>query len=335
MPSSPQLRLKLKRTDYWWQSGAMWGCLIDYWHYTGDTSYVDATSKGIQAQIGEHEDFMPKNWSASMGNDDQGFWGMTAMLAAEQRFPDPPAGAPGWLALAQAVFNTQATRPDMECGGGLRWQVYPYLTGYDYKNSIANGCFFNTAARLARYTDNQTYADHAETTWNWIQSVGYLDKDYHIYDGGHIGANCTDINKVQYSYNIAVWLLGAANMYNFVCPSPFSSSQTNISRQTAQQSGNPASTSSSTPLSQPSSPTTSPTKLHAKPGLHAPQTCSPSKHMSCAGSRLLHSLRHSRKAESYPRWLHPRKWQHYNAPAAKTANSAVSLGAKVQSGTAR
>jgi mannan endo-1,6-alpha-mannosidase len=96
----------------------MWGTLIDYWHYTGDTSYNDVVSKGIQAQQGEHQDMMPSNWSQSMGNDDQAFWGMTAMLAAEMKFPDPPAGQPGWLALAQAVFNTQATRPDDQCGGG-------------------------------------------------------------------------------------------------------------------------------------------------------------------------------------------------------------------------
>lgn len=98
----------------------------------------------------------------------------------------------------------------------LRWQVYPYLTGYDYKNSIANGCFFNIGARLARYTANNTYAEHAERTWNWITSVGYIDKDYNVYDGAHIGVNCTDINRVQFSYNSAVWLLGAANMYNYV-----------------------------------------------------------------------------------------------------------------------
>lgn len=98
----------------------------------------------------------------------------------------------------------------------LRWQVYPYLTGYDYKNSIANGCFFNLGARLARYTDNATYATYAEKTFDWIQSVGLMDANYNIYDGAHIESNCTDINRVQFSYNMAVWLLGAANMYNYV-----------------------------------------------------------------------------------------------------------------------
>ena len=104
----------------------------------------------------------------------------------------------------------------MLIGPRLRWQVYPYLTGYDYKNSIANGCYFNLGARLARYTNNDTYAQAAESTWDWITSVGYMDENYNIYDGAHIESNCTDINKVQFSYNMGVWLLGAANMYNYV-----------------------------------------------------------------------------------------------------------------------
>ena len=96
----------------------MWGTLIDYWHYTGDTSYNAVTEAGIQWQTGANDDMMPANWSQSMGNDDQGFWGMTAMLAAETNFQNPASNQPGWLALAQAVFNTQAARPDSYCGGG-------------------------------------------------------------------------------------------------------------------------------------------------------------------------------------------------------------------------
>lgn len=98
----------------------------------------------------------------------------------------------------------------------LRWQVFPFLSGYDYKNSIANGCFFNLGARLARYTNNNTYADFAEKAWDWTTSVGLIDNQYKIYDGAHIETNCTDINKVQFSYNMGVWTLGAAMMYNHV-----------------------------------------------------------------------------------------------------------------------
>jgi mannan endo-1,6-alpha-mannosidase len=56
----------------------------------------------------------------------------------------------------------------------------------------------------------------AEKTWDWVTSVGLMDADYNIYDGAHVEKNCTDINKAQFSYNNAVYLLGAAYMYNYV-----------------------------------------------------------------------------------------------------------------------
>ncbi|OTB01151.1 glycoside hydrolase family 76 protein [Hypoxylon sp. CI-4A] len=202
---------------YWWEGGALWGTLIDYWHLTGDTTYNDLVTQAMLFQVGPNNDYMPPNYTASLGNDDQGFWGMSAMLAAENNFPDPPSDQPQWLSLAQAVFNTQADpgRHDDTCGGGLRWQIPFSNNGYDYKNSIANGCFFNLGARLARYLDNQTYADWAEKTWDWVNTVGLMDSEYRIYDGAHVETNCTDINKAQFSYNNAVYILGAAYMYNY------------------------------------------------------------------------------------------------------------------------
>ena len=115
----------------------MWGTLIDYWKLTGDDSYNDLIKDAMLWQVGPFKNYMPPNVTASLGNDDQGFWGMTAMLAAENGFPDPPADQPQWLALAQAVFNTQAApdRHDELCNGGLRWQIPWANNGYNYKNS--------------------------------------------------------------------------------------------------------------------------------------------------------------------------------------------------------
>ncbi|KAI1183155.1 glycoside hydrolase family 76 protein [Nemania serpens] len=202
---------------YWWEGGALWGTMIDYWHLTGDDTYNDVVTQAMLWQVGPNRNYMPPNVTASLGNDDQGFWGMSAMQAAEQNFPDPPEDQPQWLALAQAVWNTQADpdRHDATCGGGLRWQIPFANNGYDYKNSIANGIFFNLGARLARYTDNKTYAEVAEKTWDWVVDVGFMDKDYNIFDGAHVGTNCTDINRAQFSYNNAVFILGAAYMYNY------------------------------------------------------------------------------------------------------------------------
>ncbi|KAH8687157.1 glycoside hydrolase family 76 protein [Tricladium varicosporioides] len=201
---------------YWWEAGAMFGIMVDYWYYTGDTTYNAVVKQALLSQIGTDNDYMPTNQTKTEGNDDQGFWGMAAMTAAEEKFEDPSSDYPGWLALAQAVFNTMAARwDDTSCGGGLRWQIYTFNSGYTYKNSIANGCFFNIAARLAKYTGNSTYADWATKTWNWMEGVGLISDDYAVYDGSSDTDNCSTIDHVQFSYNQGIYLFGAAMMYNY------------------------------------------------------------------------------------------------------------------------
>jgi len=164
---------------------------------------------------------MPPNQSQSLGNDDQCFWALTTMSAAEKRYPNPPDNLPQWLSLSQAVFNTQAARWDTEsCGGGLRWQIIPLHSGYAYKNTISAGCFFQLGARLARYTGNSTYADWAEKTFDWTYNAGLATRDNRFLDGAMAPKNCTDINRLQWSYNAGMYMAGAAYMYNFVCSPP-------------------------------------------------------------------------------------------------------------------
>jgi len=201
---------------YWWEAGAMFGSLIDYWYYTGDTQFNDITSQALLFQVNPPENnYMPPNQSKSLGNDDQAFWGMAAMSAAEVKFPNPPEDQPQWLALAQAVFNSQAVRWDnTTCGGGLRWQIFTFNNGYNYKNSISNGCFFNIAARLGMYTGNSTYFDQATKMWDWVTAIGLMDNNFKVYDGTDDLKNCTDMNHIQWSYNNGVYLYGAAVMWN-------------------------------------------------------------------------------------------------------------------------
>ncbi|TQS32003.1 hypothetical protein Golomagni_07697 [Golovinomyces magnicellulatus] len=142
------------------------------------------------------------------------------MSAAENTFPDPPAAQPQWLAIVQAVFNEYTTRwSEAECGGGLRSQVFSFNNGYNYKNTISNGCFFNIASRLARYTGNQTYADWASKVFNWEQKVGLIKPDYTVLDGIDVNianpSKCFKLDTIQWSYNNGIFMHGAAAMYSF------------------------------------------------------------------------------------------------------------------------
>ncbi|KKA26139.1 hypothetical protein TD95_004884 [Thielaviopsis punctulata] len=200
---------------YWWEAGAMFGLLVDYWWYTNDTSNNEATLRALEHQVGNDANYMPENQTRSLGNDDQGFWGMAAMSAAEAGFENPPANKPQWLALAQAVFNDYVSRWDPQtCYGGLRWQIFTFNAGYDYKNSISNGCFFNLAARLARYTGNDSYAQWAEKIWDWEREIKFITDDWEVEDGAQTDDNCSDTTAVLWSYNFGIQMHGAANMYN-------------------------------------------------------------------------------------------------------------------------
>lgn len=199
----------------------MFGALVDYWYFTGDETYNEITTQALLAQVGPNNDYMPPNQTKTEGNDDQAFWGMAALSAAEDKYPNPPPDEPQWLALAQAVFNSQAIRWDnTSCAGGLKWQIFRFNNGYNYKNTISNGCFFNMAARLAVYTGNQTYADWADRMYDWTMMVGLLSPTYQFFDGTDDTLNCSQLNHIQWSYNTGVFMLGVANMYNFTNGNP-------------------------------------------------------------------------------------------------------------------
>ena len=47
----------------WWEGAALFSALLNYWHFTGDTTYNSELSVGLQHQAGENGDYMPRNYS--------------------------------------------------------------------------------------------------------------------------------------------------------------------------------------------------------------------------------------------------------------------------------
>ncbi|SCU83765.1 LAMI_0C04566g1_1 [Lachancea mirantina] len=203
---------------YWWEAGEVFGGMLENWFLCQNDTYEQMLYHAMIAQAGPHYDFMPMNQSMVEGNDDQGVWGLTIMDAVERNFTNPTEkGVPGWLAMAQGIFNEMWARWDTaHCGGGLRWQIFTWNSGYNYKNTVPNACLFQLAARLGRYTGNQTYLDVAGTVWDWLNDVGFivLSDKANVYDGANTDDNCTDITKNEWSYNQGIVLGGLAYMYN-------------------------------------------------------------------------------------------------------------------------
>jgi mannan endo-1,6-alpha-mannosidase len=195
----------------------MFDALIRYWYYTGDSSHNDAVSDGMYWQRGDDDDFFPSNYSQILGNDDQIMWALAAMTAAEVDYPQRSA-MPSWITLAENVFNEQIGRWDEDnCNGGMRWQIWAYESGYTTKNAITNGGLFELAARLAHFSNNQTYSDWAEKIWDWSATSPLLNNaTWTIYDSTSCDDDCATKSSFQWSYNYGVYMTGAAYMYNLV-----------------------------------------------------------------------------------------------------------------------
>jgi mannan endo-1,6-alpha-mannosidase len=195
---------------FWWEAGGTLNGLLDYWHYTGDASHNSLVTTSLLANVGAGADFLGP---LTDGNDDQGWWALTAMSAAEYNLPTP-SGATPWLSIAQNVHGEMASRWDMtSCGGGLKWKITPGADGYDYKTTISNALFFQLSARLFRATGDQSYADWATKIFLWCRSVNLIDRDtWAVYDGTDDTLQCTQVDHDQWSYNVGVFLYGSAIM---------------------------------------------------------------------------------------------------------------------------
>ncbi|KKA30789.1 hypothetical protein TD95_004364 [Thielaviopsis punctulata] len=203
---------------YWWEAGAMWGAMLDYYYYTNDSTYNDQIITALTAKVntGTNFDFVPVEHASEEGNDDLGFWAFAVMAAAERNFPQPDASVPSWLQLGKNIFSSLESRWNTSaCAGGLLWQIYASNpNGLNYKNSVSNGGFFQLAARLARVTGDQMYLDWATKIWDWSAAIGMIGTNYIVFDGAHASANCTDMNPVSFSYSNSIYMYGAAVMAN-------------------------------------------------------------------------------------------------------------------------
>lgn len=47
----------------WWEGAALFYALLNYWHFTGDETYNDELSVGLQWQSGTNGDYLPSNYS--------------------------------------------------------------------------------------------------------------------------------------------------------------------------------------------------------------------------------------------------------------------------------
>ncbi|KAL4929163.1 glycoside hydrolase family 76 protein [Aspergillus undulatus] len=205
-----------KLTGTWYIAGAMFMTMMQFWHVSGYNEHNSVVSHDMMFQAGRNYDYFDANYSQWLGNDDQMFFGLAAITASETGFPEIN-NKPTWTSLARSVFNQQVDRwNDEQCDGGITWQIHPWQAGYTLRNSISNGGLFQLAARLGRFTQNQTYFEWAERIWDWSVESPLIQPEinWYVADSTSGDNNCQDSGDMQWSYNYGVYLAGTAYMYN-------------------------------------------------------------------------------------------------------------------------
>ncbi|KAK6518239.1 hydrolase 76 protein [Arthrobotrys conoides] len=207
-------------SDYsFFESGVFFNTILNYAAFTGDKSYNSLFEKDFYNQIGENANFITKNNSARVVNDDVGYWALAAISAAEYGARPFESSAPSYLILADNAFNDFVQRwDDKTCGGGLRWAVQASDDRYGFKDTNSNGVFFELAARLGAQTGNQTYLDWANKVYDWTAKtklIGSLETNNvgQILAGASVKDKCQQIDRTFYSAQQANYIYGAAVMY--------------------------------------------------------------------------------------------------------------------------
>lgn len=75
---------------------------------------------------------------------------------------------------------------------------------------------FELSARLARYTNNQTYANWAEKIWDWSTKNLMDTRHWTVVDAVNTADNCKGHGDFQWTYNYGPFIRGAVYMYNQV-----------------------------------------------------------------------------------------------------------------------
>lgn len=71
----------------WWEGSALFLALLQYWYFTGDTTYNNELSVGLEWQGGAQGNYLPSNYSAYLvsGHRGQSNLGSSLTVASGKR----------------------------------------------------------------------------------------------------------------------------------------------------------------------------------------------------------------------------------------------------------
>lgn len=181
----------LWETTGWWNAANSTYTLVDYSLRTGSEVYLDEIDTTFE--VNKAGQFLNEFY------DDEGWWGLTWVHAYDLTQDEK------YLEMAQVIFEDMTTGWDETCGGGVWWKK-----DRQYKNAIPNELFLQLAAKLYNRTDDDTYLDWAQRTWDWFKGTGMINQANLINDGLR---DCKNNQDITWTYNQGVILGGLVELY--------------------------------------------------------------------------------------------------------------------------
>ncbi|RMZ88848.1 hypothetical protein DV736_g3926, partial [Chaetothyriales sp. CBS 134916] len=210
---------------YWWESGGAWGGMVNYWHYTGDQSYVNVTFDALISQLGPAYDYVVPSEVFDEGNDDQAFWAFAGMNSISNGgFFQLSArlarytGNDTYLEWAERIWNWTSQV-------GLIDNVYNVFDGTDETINCSGidhhqwtynvGVFLYGSAVLQNYTNASTI--WVERTTGLLEATSSFFSPYQNATDIMFEAQCEldyscNIDELSMKAYLARWLAGTSQM---------------------------------------------------------------------------------------------------------------------------
>jgi mannan endo-1,6-alpha-mannosidase len=208
----------------WYESGILWGVMMDYVQITNDQTYVNTVSAALSnASFGDAASFLGGSSSSILAkltgkwNDDILWWAFGCVSGAEMYGND--ARMPNGVKYLDVALNTLKEVYEQwsteTCQGGIYWSRDRTSSADNrrlYKSTITNAQYILLSARVYIITKDKIHLDRAEAVYNWMKSSGLITQEGGVLDGAY-APTCSQINRVELSYISGTTLGGIGWLY--------------------------------------------------------------------------------------------------------------------------
>jgi mannan endo-1,6-alpha-mannosidase len=206
----------------WYESGIMWGILMQAIRVTGDVSEIDVNiivnalteasyfkTGSFLGELASFDQVILGKW-----NDDIGWWAMATSTGGELFGADTlmPGGV-SYQELTDTTYKQIMAQWSESCGGGIYWsRDRNNAQTKGYKSTITNSQAIMLAARLSILKNDSSYLDQGNMIYTWLKESGIVRPDYSVLDGIDEDRSCGIVNE-ELSYKSGMTAGALAWMY--------------------------------------------------------------------------------------------------------------------------